>query len=195
MNKTLDYYNKNAIEFNENTRDVDFEEKQNMLLKYLKSGDHILDLGCGSGRDSKVFIQKGYNVTALDGSSELCEMASKYIGQEVICKEFKDLDIINEFDAVWACASLLHIKSKDLPNIINNISRSLKSKGYIYVSFKYGNFEGERNGRYFSDFAEESIKELIGKFSELKIIEMVVTSDVRANREEEKWLNVIVVKI
>lgn len=60
INKTLEYYNQYAEEFALNTISVEFEKQQDMLLKYLKPGAHILDLGCGSGRDSKVFLQKGY---------------------------------------------------------------------------------------------------------------------------------------
>ena len=62
-NKTLEYYNKNAVHFISDTVAVDFQDKQNMLLNYLKPGEHILDFGCGSGRDSKAFIQKGYQLT------------------------------------------------------------------------------------------------------------------------------------
>lgn len=152
------------------------------------------DLGCGSGRDSKAFIQKGYKVTAMDGSSELCKIASNYIGQKVICQEFKDLHDINAFNVVWASASILHTPSVGLPKVISNISNSLKIGGYFYVSFKYGDFEGERNGRYFTDFTEKSLSELIEPFPELEIIETVITNDVRIGRENEKWLNIIIIK-
>ena len=105
---TLEYYNKNANKYNSETLSIEFEEQHNILLKYLKPGDHILDLGCGSGRDSKAFIEKGYKVTAMDGSIELSKIASKNIGQEVICRKFQDLNEDGIYDAVWACASLIH---------------------------------------------------------------------------------------
>lgn len=191
---TLNYYNKNAIKFTEETLSVQFEERQDMFLKYLKPGAYILDLGCGSGRDSKAFIQKGYKVVAMDGSSELCKIASKNIGQKVICGRFQDLNKMDVFDGVWACASILHIPSVDLHNVIYNIFKALKSGGYFYTSFKYGNFEGERNGRYFTDLTEESLKSLLKPFKALEIIEVTITSDVRPGRENEKWLNAIIKK-
>lgn len=193
-NNTLEYYNQNAAAFTSDTVSVEFEEKQNMLLKYLEPGAHILDFGCGAGRDSKAFIQKGFEVTAMDGSVELCKIASEYIGQQVICKKFQDLDERNTYDAVWACASILHIPSNELHNIFGNIVGSLKSGGYFYVSFKYGDFEGERNGRYFTDLTEESLKVLLDLFNQLESVEISVTPDVRQGRENEKWLNAIIKK-
>lgn len=194
VNKTIDYYNEKAKEFTQSTVNVDFEERQNMLLKYLKPGAHILDFGCGSGRDSKAFIEKGYKVTAIDGSSQLCKIASKYIGQEVICQRFDELNKVETFDAVWACASLLHVPLRDLKDIISKVSKALKSGGYFYSSFKYGDFEGEINGRYFTNLTEESFRELIGAFDELEVVEIEVTSDVREGREDEKWVNGVVRK-
>ncbi len=194
INKTLEYYNQHAEEFVLDTAAVEFAEKQNMLLKYVKPGAHILDLGCGSGRDSKAFIQKGYKVTAMDGSSELCKIASNYIGQKVILQNFTDLHERNAFDAVWACASILHLPSVNLPNMINHIANALKIGGYFYTSFKYGDFEGERNGRYFTDLTEKSLRALVEPFVDLEIVEMSITNDVRVGHEGEKWLNVIIKK-
>lgn len=194
VNKTIDYYNEKAKEFTQDTVEVNFEERRNMLLKYLKPGTHILDLGCGSGRDSKAFIEKGYKVTAIDGSSELCKIASKYIGQEVICKRFDEINEVEVFDAVWACASLLHLPLRDLKKVLGNVSNALKPGGCFYSSFKYGDFEGDRNGRYFTDLTEESFRELIGAFEELDVVEVEVTSDVRVGREGEKWVNGVVRK-
>ena len=194
INNTLAYYNDHAEKFVSDTKAIDFEDKQHILLKNLKPSAHILDLGCGSGRDSKAFIQKGYKVTAIDGSSELCKIASAYIGQQVICKQFKDLHERNLYDAVWACASILHIPSADLPHIISNISNALKAGGYFYASFKHGDFEGERNGRYFTDMTEKSLRSLVGPFFHLEIIEMFLTEDVRSGHEGEQWLNTIIKK-
>ena len=77
---TLDYYNKEADVFFENTVSVDFSKIQEMFLKHIKPGGRILDLGCGSGRDSRAFLERGYEVVAVDGSRELAKIAGAYIG-------------------------------------------------------------------------------------------------------------------
>lgn len=195
MSTTLDYYNKNAELFTNDTVNVQFEKQRNMLLKYLKKGDSILDLGCGSGRDSKAFIEEGYKVTAIDGSSELCKIASDYIGKEVSCIKFCDINYDNEFDGVWACASLLHLKFHELGDVFEKISKALKDNGFLYASFKYGNFEGERNGRYFTDLTESKLNNLLKEIPNLKVKELNITADARVGRESEKWLNIIIEKI
>ena len=193
-NQTIAYYNQHAETFMFDTLSVEFSDQQEMLLKYLKPGSHILDLGCGAGRDSKAFIEKGFKVTALDGSKELCKIASDYIGQEVVCKTFEELDDNNTYDAVWACASLLHVPMQRLTVVIANIEKALKPGGYLYASFKYGDFEGERKGRHFTNLTEDRFKKLVDRFDSLEVIEMTLSSDVREGRKDEKWLNVIVVK-
>ncbi|MGE7666636.1 class I SAM-dependent methyltransferase [Ureibacillus composti] len=193
--KTLNYYNTNAATFTSDTVSVEFDEKQHILLKYLQPGAHILDFGCGAGRDSKAFIEKGYRVTAMDGSPEMCKVASHYIGQEVIYKKFHELDEQKKYDAVWACASILHVPSIELPKIIEKMESALKSGGYFYASFKYGDYEGEKNGRYFTNLTENTFESLLEPFQQLKIVEMSVTSDVRQGRQHEKWLNAVVKRI
>ena len=71
---------------------------------------------------------------------------------------------------------------------------ALKENGVIYTSFKYGNFEGERNGRYFTDFREDTFQEFIKEIPELTVEEQQITFDVRPGRGEEKWLNLILRK-
>ena len=194
MTKTLEYYNQCAKDYNELTLNIEFEHKREMLLKYLKPGAHILDLGCGSGRDSKAFLQKGYQVRAVDGSQELCKIASENIGQEVICQLFDELEETNTYDGVWACASLLHLPTDELKKVIQKVEQSLKKGGYFYASFKYGEFEGERDGRYFNDFTEETFNDLLIEFPNLKIQEVEVTTDVIPGRENVSWLNIIMKK-
>ena len=76
---TIDYYNKNADNFISTTIDVTFTETQDRFLHKLTSNAHILDFGCGSGRDTKYFMEQGYSVDAIDGSEELCKCASAYL--------------------------------------------------------------------------------------------------------------------
>ena len=195
MTKTLNYYNQCAEAYNETTLNIEFDSKREMLLKYLQPNAHILDLGCGSGRDSKAFLQKGYQVTAVDGSKELCQIASKNIGQDVICQLFNELDAANEFDGVWACASLLHLPTNELKETLKKVEKALKKDGYFYASFKYGDFEGEREGRYFNDFTEVSFNTLLKEFPNLELQEAEVTTDMIPGRENVSWLNVIMKKI
>ena len=93
INRTLDFYNNNSKEYIETTLSADMSHLYNDFLKHIPKGGHILDLGCGSGRDSVEFIKRGYKITAVDGSKELSSAASKIIGQQVICSKFEYLKL------------------------------------------------------------------------------------------------------
>ena len=189
--KTIEYYNENVSKFVNDTQDVVFCATQDLFLSYLNEGDSILDLGCGSGRDTKYFLSKGYKVDATDGSMEICKVASDYTGINVKCLLFNELDEIDKYDGIWACASILHLDRDDLIDVFHRIARALKDNGILYTSFKYSEFEGVRNGRYFTDFTLESFNEFQTNIPEFIIEKKWITSDVRAGREDEKWLNLI----
>ena len=192
-NKTIDYYNQNAETFVHGTVSVDFKEVQDKFLRLL-AGKKVLDFGCGSGRDTKYFIERGLDVVAIDGSEELCKIASAYTGIQVKHVLFQKLDEVDCYDGIWACSSILHLPKDELKIVIKKMSRALKAKGIIYTSFKYGNFEGERNGRFFTDFTLEMFKEFIKDVKDIVIEEYWITGDVRPGREEEKWLNLVLRK-
>ena len=194
MNNTINYYNQNAENFIANTQNADMHPTQERFLRLLDANTSILDFGCGSGRDTKYFLEKGYRVTATDGSSELCRLASEFTGIKVKEMLFQELDAINQYDGIWACSSILHLPKKELLPVIQKMCEALKDNGIIYTSFKYGDFEGERNGRYFTDFTEKTFREVIEKVPELTIEEHWITSDVRPGRGEEKWLNLLLRK-
>lgn len=193
-NKTIDYYNQNADLFIQGTVSVNFKEIQDKFLKLL-TGKSILDFGCGSGRDTRYFLESGFDVTAIDGSKELCKSASEYTGIQVKHMLFQELDEEDCYDGIWACSSILHLPKDELKIVMNKMSRALKSDGIIYTSFKYGNFEGERNGRFFTDFTVEEFKDFSKGMKDIEIEEHWITKDVRPEKEDEKWLNLILRKI
>ena len=195
LNRTIDYYNENAKDFVQGTISVDFTKVQHKFIDKLEKGDYILDFGCGSGRDTKYFIDNGFKVDAIDGSEELCKLASDYTGINVKHMYFQQLSDIDKYNGIWACSSILHLKYEELVRVIEKMNLALKQNGIIYTSFKYGDFEGERNGRYFTDMTEISFKKLIENIKDLEIEEYWITSDVRPGRGEEKWLNLILRKM
>lgn len=194
LNRTVDYYNENAKDFVQGTISVDFTKVQHKFIDKLEKGDYILDFGCGSGRDTKYFIDNGFKVDAIDGSEELCKLASDYTGINVKHMYFQQLSDVDKYNGIWACSSILHLKYEELIRVIEKMNLALKQNGIIYTSFKYGDFEGERNGRYFTDMTEISFKKLIENIRDLRIEEYWITSDVRPGLNEEKWLNLILRK-
>lgn len=194
MNSTLDYYNSQASKFFDNTVGVDFSNIEDRFLKYIPKKGLILDFGCGSGRDTKYFLERGFMVEAIDGSEELCKAASRYTGIAVKHCYFSDLDETGKYDGIWACASVLHESSETIPFIFSRMEKALKSGGALYVSFKYGSFEGERGGRYFTDMTEERLDMALKNCHDLQTREEWVSSDARPDRSDEKWLNAILVK-
>jgi len=191
MNRTIDYYENNAASFADGTYDAEFADIQNRFISLLPEGGYILDFGCGSGRDTKYFVSKGYMVDATDGSEKLCGIASKNTGIEVKHMLFSDFEADAKYDGIWACSSILHLPKEELKTVFVKMMKAVRPRGYIYTSFKYGEFEGYRKDRYFIDFTIESFQEFVKCFPEIKIIEEWVSADVRPGRSDEKWLNLI----
>ena len=192
--KTIEYYNAHAEEFIANTVSLEFSDKQMKFLSYLPENALILDFGCGSGRDTKYFLGHGYRVHAVDGSREMCRKAAAYTGIYVKRQLFSQLDAQNCYDGIWASSSILHLPGQELYEVMGKMTAALKVPGVIFTSFKYGSYEGERNGRYFKYFTEDSFQEFMRDAEGLKIEELWVTADVRPDRSDEKWLNLILRK-
>ena len=118
-NRTIEYYNTHADRYSEVTRNADMSDIYKRFEEHLKPGSRILDLGCGSGRDSKYFLDKGYDVVSLDASEAMCRKTQELTGKEAVHKRIEDMNYENEFDAVWACASLLHVAKSDMHKILS----------------------------------------------------------------------------
>ena len=188
------YYDSNGEEFFENTVNVDMSPHYKEFLNEIPPNGHILDAGCGSGRDTLMFKSYGYEVTSFDGSTKMCQLASEHANQEVLHLQFQEINFEPIFDGIWASASLLHVPSTELDDVLIRLKNSLKDGGALYASFKYGDFEGQRNGRYFNDFTDKTVEKLFKRLN-FKIMNIWFTYDVREGREDEKWVNILVKKV
>lgn len=190
---TINYYNQHAEQFAESTFNVDMESLYQPFLAHLSVGARILDVGCGSGRDSLAFKNKGYEVEAIDYSVAMVQKAKELTGIEVKHQSFYDLEQVECFEGIWACASLLHCERRRLVDVIQKMLRALKVNGVIYLSFKYGDSDREKEGRYFTDLNEQQLAELLEQLEQVELLKQWITVDQRPDRSEG-WLNVLLKK-
>lgn len=189
---SIKYYQDNAQAFFESTIDVDMTELYAPFIAKLPSGAKILDAGCGSGRDARAFMSMGFDVEAIDASSELVKRA-RLIGINVEQKSFNEVTKTSYYDAIWTCASLLHVPHNELLDTMLSLSKSLKNGGVWYVSFKYGVDQREKDGRLFSDLNESTLERLVDRIKGIEIGSIWVTTDKRPDRDES-WINAILRK-
>jgi len=190
MNATLKYYEDNAQDFISDTLNKEMNHQYKSFEHSLKPKAHILDAGCGSGRDSLYFKSRGYRVTAFDASKSMCDFASTLLKQEVSQLSFEEMSFEDRFDAIWASASLLHVYKKDIQEVLAKLAKALKSKGIVYASFKAGEKEFIKEDRYFNSYTKASFTKLV-KTSPFHIKEMYLLEDSRPDKEGEFWLNCI----
>ncbi len=191
MSGTLNYYNANAQKFFDETINVDMSVLRDRFLSKVPSGGYVLDAGCGSGRDTKVFKERGFRIAAFDASPALAELASEYIGQEVEVRTFAEVSEVAVYDGIWACASLLHLPIEEITVALSRLWQALKPGGIFYVSFKEGQGERKKDGRHFTDLNETNLRQLFANFVDVAQAEYWQTVDVRPKRND-LWLNAII---
>ncbi len=196
-NRTIKYYNDHADRYSAATRNADMSDLYQRFEENLKPGCRILDLGCGSGRDSKYFLDKGYDVVSLDASEAMCRKTQELTGKEAVHMRIEDMDYENEFDAVWACASLLHVPKRDMHKILEKVMKALKVDGVLYASWKYGKSEQTRDdGRTFANYSEPKVCDMVDSVSGAALEDVWTSQDVRPDRtgQGHLWVNVLVKK-
>ncbi len=210
MGNSIDYYNVNGDRYIEDTVHVDMGGLHGIFEKYLGAGDLVLDIGCGSGRDSVYFRDQGYEVYAHDGSRAMVDYARKELGDRVALARFEDFDPVvlfgdgdsagggfsgpSRFKGLWACSSLLHVDEDDLVGVIKRYVEWMADDGVFFMSFKHREGNHEKDGRTFTNFTRDKLEKLIGACGGLEIVECVMTGDVREGRGEEGWISVLVRK-
>jgi 2-polyprenyl-3-methyl-5-hydroxy-6-metoxy-1,4-benzoquinol methylase len=186
---TVEYYNQHAAEYCSLTLGIDLSDIYGRFLTTISPSAYILDAGCGSGRDTKAFLDRGYKVTAIDASSELARLAAQYSNHTCEVMRFQEMNFKEEFDAIWACASLLHVPGKEIEDVLFRFMRALKPMGILYVSLKEG--EGERiseDGRFFRNYTRRSFEQILKLFPALEEIDFWKTDDLLNDPQRQPWL-------
>ncbi len=198
MLDSIDYYNRFASEYYEKTVNVTMQEQLKQFMELLPIGGAVLDLGCGSGRDSLFLVEEGFDVTSLDGAKKMCELAQIHVGQEVLNLTYDQLDFNEVFDGIWACASLVHEDPDKLSVTLQRVFDCLKSEGVMYMSFRYGDFIGFNSDINFYAYTEDTFHSVLEQCREkqnIEIIDVFITKDSRQEFLDNEWINIYIRKL
>ena len=186
-----EYYEINAKRYAKETFPADMSEQYKRFLPLVREQARILDVGSGSGRDACYFQKKGYQVTALEPSKNLCREIRKVFSGKIVCSDIQSYQPDEGYDGIWACASFLHLRQKEVLRFFERIEVYLNDNGIVYLSGKNGIATGEgKDGRYFLEFTEELVEKILAVNDRVRIEGLWYTGDVNG-REGFRWMNVI----
>lgn len=195
MDNSIAYYDEHCERFVKETFDIDLSQVYQPFLELVPAGGRLLDAGCGSGRDALAFSNLGFEVDAFDASARCVEQARQLTGLEIQQLRFDEMDFENEFDGIWACASLLHIRREQLDEVLDRFHRALKDHGVAYLSFKKGDQDSEKDGRSYTNFTLGEFDAWVGQAQGWICLEAWLSEDLRPHRRQEFWVNGLIRKI
>ena len=193
---SIDYYNRYAVPYYEETVDASMEEVMKPFVELLSEESEnaeVLDLGCGSGRDTLLLEEYGFYVTPMDGSEEMCKLAEVNTDKEVLQMTYDEMEFDDVFDGIWACASLIHLTEDEMRKVMKKLVQALKENGVLYFSVHRGDRDGIYHGRYFHDYNRRELQSLMEEYPELEVVDIWTTQDVRSEKSDKLWLNVLAV--
>jgi SAM-dependent methyltransferase len=162
----MDYYCRHYRAYHDETVAIDPAPFLGIFARHLSPGDHVLDVGCGSGRDLLWLQQKGLVVTGFERSPGLAGLARKNAGCRVVEGDFHTHDFAPlAVDAILMTGALVHVPHDDLPDVLGNILLALKPaspRRIVYLSLKEGEGSAADNrGRLFYFWQETDLADLL----------------------------------
>jgi SAM-dependent methyltransferase len=192
--KKEDYYLAQFLEYHEQTFHINPTSFLEPLAKNLKPGAHVLDVGCGSGRDLLWFKNLGFIVTGLERSAELARLARQNVGCEVVEGDFKTFYFPGfQVDAVTLIGALVHVPHDQLASVLALIIQSLRADGYVLITLKEGNgIKTSPEGRVFYLWDHSALTDI---FAGLGLISVDFSRQVSKIRPDDVWLGYVLQKI
>ncbi|MBW4793324.1 class I SAM-dependent methyltransferase [Pseudomonas tolaasii] len=192
--QTIEYYDSFAKSYDLKTFQLELTDQWNSFASMLNVGAKILDVGCGTGRDIKHFQNLGFLVDGIEPSRKMAAIARSKTNATIFSMAAEDINFIDSYDGIWACASLVHIQKALFVKTLKAILKALKSGGYLYISLKEGEGQTRLNdGRLFSYFTKSDLHEIVSTLTNASIIKSWATSD-SAGRGDISWINMIIQK-
>jgi SAM-dependent methyltransferase len=185
------FYDEHAEEYFEKTVHANLAPLYERFLPRVPHRGRILDVGCGSGRDLKAFKSRGYRPFGIDASSKLVRLAREYSGVECEVGRLQDIAYAGEFDAVWACASLLHLPKSELGEALKRLRRALVKNGLLFASVQIG--QGEQvapDGRFYAYYDQQEFVRAV-QGTGFVVEDSWRTEDTLLNRSSVSWVNVL----
>ena len=205
MHKTLSYYENNAKDLSQRYESAKMDNIHSLLLNTFPSKSYLLEIGCGSGRDAAFMYQNGYDVLAIDGSSEMIaeakrchpELADRLevvkIPDELHFEPFEP----SSFDGVYSIATLMHLDKSEIDQIIEKVATILKTNGKFFfsVSLQRDDVDDQgkdEKGRYFTTMSKGEWVKCCEKHG-LQLEHSEITGD-GLDRDGIVWLTCVVRK-
>lgn len=197
LNPTIKYYNDNVDVYARQTMFCPLPHLYEPFGEFLPASSRILDAGCGVGRDTRHFIEEGHIVISFDASIEMVKKCREYPHAYCIQRSFEEVNFKEEFDGVWANASLVHLEKPDATKTISRLATALKPGGIMFISLKEGQgTKQEDDGRFFQYYTEVETKDLYTADGRLSLIKLWKSASAIHNGSDQSvWLNILLKRI
>ncbi len=120
----------------------------------------LLDLGCGAGEPfSKLFVERNWNVTGVDFSKEMLELAKRYVPEmETVHADMTEVKFQpNQFDAIIAAYSLFHVDSNKHRQLFENMFNWLQPGGKTLFTYATKEYTGKEIFTGYKEFLGEQL--------------------------------------